>query len=65
MLTTTEEIQISESTTSFRITIDKVDCMKTLDECYEHRRNYESQPKQVLQQEIAKESFPLLKGDSA
>jgi hypothetical protein len=58
MLTTGEETQISETTTSFRITIDNVGFEKTLDECYERRRNYGSESKPVRRKQPDKKSPP-------
>jgi hypothetical protein len=50
MLATKEEIQISETTTSFRVNLDNVNFEKTLDECYQKRRNYVSESEHELQQ---------------
>lgn len=37
MIKTTEEIQLTETTVSFRISVDGVEFAETLDECYQRK----------------------------
>jgi hypothetical protein len=55
MLITSEEIQISETTTSFQVRIDKVYFAKTLDECYEQQRDSAKE----IQRETPQQSLDL------
>lgn len=59
MITITENIQISDTTTSFRISVDNVDTNQTLDERYQQRQeSSRSDNQQAVPEPSEPESTP-------